>query len=208
MINKITYTGISLKMAQTTNRFRQQNYSNQSNGYRNFNSESRNQREGYNRSESRFRNKSEPPPKPDFKITENEFPDLAPTLEKTPEQSQKVAAMDFKAITLLEKPVIKTNEDVVNPGWVRLSFENGKNYGGIKWEYGDQEINWEQYEEEQYALEANKVMNEIIQRHENYRINYNNLFGEDAYEKLYGYRTSEYDSNDQDSEYYSSDDDQ
>lgn len=195
-------------MAQTTNRFRQQNYSNQSNGYRNFNSESRNQREGYNRSESRFRNKSEPPPKPDFKITENEFPDLAPTLEKTPEQSQKVAAMDFKAITLLEKPVIKTNEDVVNPGWVRLSFENGKNYGGIKWEYGDQEINWEQYEEEQYALEANKVMNEIIQRHENYRINYNNLFGEDAYEKLYGYRTSEYDSNDQDSEYYSSDDDQ
>jgi hypothetical protein len=208
MINKITYTGISLKMAQTTNRFRQQNYSNQSNGYRNFNSESRNQREGYNRSESRFRNKSEPPPKPDFKITENEFPDLAPTLEKTPEQSQKVAAMDFKAITLLEKPVIKTNEDVVNPGWVRLSFENGKNYGGIKWEYGDQEINWEQYEEEQYALEANKVMNEIIQRHENYRINYNNLFGEDAYEKLYGYRTSEYDENETEYESYSSDDDQ
>lgn len=195
-------------MAQTTNRFRQQNYSNQSNGYRNFNSESRNQREGYNRSESRFRNKSEPPPKPDFKITENEFPDLAPTLEKTPEQSQKVAAMDFKAITLLEKPVIKTNEDVVNPGWVRLSFENGKNYGGIKWEYGDQEINWEQYEEEQYALEANKVMNEIIQRHENYRINYNNLFGEDAYEKLYGYRTSEYDENETEYESYSSDDDQ
>ena len=191
-------------MAQSTNRFKQQNYSNQSNGYRNFHSESRNQRD---RSESRFRNKAEPPPKPDFKITENEFPDLAPTLEKTPEQSQKVAAMDFKAITLLEKPVIKTNEDVVEPGWVRLSFENGKNYGNLKWEYGDQK-NWEKYEEEEFALEANRVMNEIIRRHENYRINYNNLFGEDAYEKLYGYRTSEYDASETESEYYSSDDDQ
>jgi len=208
MINKITYTGISLKMAQSTNRFKQQNYSNQSNGYRNFNSELRNQQERYNSSKSYFRNKLDPPPKPDFKITENDFPDLAPTLEKTPEQTQKVAAMDFKAITLFEKPVIKTNEDVVEPGWVRLSFENGKNYGKLMWEYGDQEINWEQYEEEQYALEANRVMNEIIQRHENYRINYNNLFGEDAYEKIYGYPSSEYDENETEYESYSSDDDQ
>jgi len=208
MINKITYPGISLKMAQSTNRFKQQNYSNQSNGYRNFNSELRNQQERYNSSKSYFRNKSDPPPKPDFKITENDFPDLAPTLEKTPEQTQKVAAMDFKAITLFEKPIIKTTEELVKPGWVRLSFENGKNYGKLKWEYGDQEINWEQYEEEQYALEANRVMNEIIQRHENYRINYNNLFGEDAYEKLYGYPTSEYDENETEYESYSSDDDQ
>jgi len=208
MINKITYTGISLKMAQSTNRFKQQNYSNQSNGYRNFNSELRNQQERYNSSKSYFRNKSDPPPKPDFKITENDFPDLAPTLEKTPEQTQKVAAMDFKAITLFEKPVIKINEDVVKPGWVRISFENGKNYGKLMWEYGDQEINWEQYEEEQYALEANRVMTEIIQRHENYRINYNNLFGEDAYEKLYGYPSSEYDENETEYESYSSDDDQ
>lgn len=195
-------------MAQSTNRFKQQNYSNQSNGYRNFNSELRNQQERYNSSKSYFRNKLDPPPKPDFKITENDFPDLAPTLEKTPEQTQKVAAMDFKAITLFEKPVIKTNEDVVEPGWVRLSFENGKNYGKLMWEYGDQEINWEQYEEEQYALEANRVMNEIIQRHENYRINYNNLFGEDAYEKIYGYPSSEYDENETEYESYSSDDDQ
>lgn len=194
-------------MAQSNNRYKQQNYSNQTDGYRNFNSESRNQREGYNRYESRFRNKSEPPPKPVFKITEKEFPDLAPTLEKTPEQNQKVSAMDFKAVTLLEKHVIKTNEDVVEPGWLRLSFENGKNYGKLKWEYGDQ-TNWEQYEEEQFALEANRVMNEIIRRHENYRINYNNLFGEDAYEKLYGYRTSEYNASETESEYYSSDDDQ
>ena len=195
-------------MAQSTNRFKQQNYSNQSNSYRNFNYESRNQNERYNRSESRFRQKSDPPPKPDFKITENEFPDLMPTLEKTPEQSQKVATMDFKAITLLEKPVIKTTDNVVKPGWVRISFENGKNYGKLKWEYGDQATNWEQYEEEQYALEANRVMNEIIQRHENYRINYNNLFGEDAYEKLYGYPTLEYDETETESDYYSSDDDQ
>lgn len=199
MINKITHKGIprfKVKMSQpqANNKFRQQN-------------QSRDQRERYNRPEryeSRFKNKSDPPPKPVFKITENDFPDLVQTLEKTLDKNTTFE-MDFKAVALLQKSTTKIIEDVVEPGWVKLSFENGKNYGKLKWEYGDL-VEWQQYEEEQFAIEANRVMNEIVRRHENYKINYNNLFGEDAYEKLYGYRTSEHDASETESEYYSSDD--
>jgi membrane-associated protease RseP (regulator of RpoE activity) len=137
-------------------------------------------------------------------LPENDFPDLVQTLEKTLDKSPTFE-MDFKAVALLQKSMTKIVEDVVEPGWVKLSFENGKNYGKLKWEYGDL-VEWQQYEEEQFAIEANRVMNEIVRRHENYKINYNNLFGEDAYEKLYGYRTSEHDASETESEYYSSDD--
>ena len=199
MINKITHKGIprfkvKMSQSQANNKFKQQN-------------QSRDQRERYNRPEryeSRFKNKSDPPPKPVFKITENDFPDLVQTLEKTLDKSPTFE-MDFKAVALLQKSTTKIVEDVVEPGWVKLSFENGKNYGKLKWEYGDL-VEWQQYEEEQFAIEANRVMNEIVRRHENYKINYNNLFGEDAYEKLYGYRTSEHDASETESEYYSSDD--
>jgi hypothetical protein len=197
-----------MSQSQSTNRFKQQNYSNQTNGYRNFNSDTRNQKEKYNRNDSSFRNRSDPPPKKQFSITENDFPDLAPSpaLEKILDQTQK-STMDFRGITLLEKPVIKQKVDEVDPGWVRLSFENGKNYGNINWEYGA-DTGYDQYQEEQFALEANRVMNELVRRHENYKINYNNLFGEEAYEKLYGYCNSDYNDNETESEYYSSDDEQ
>ena len=199
MINKITHKGIprfkvKMSQSQANNKFKQQN-------------QSRDQRERYNRPEryeSRFKNKSDPPPKPVFKITENDFPELVQTLEKTLDKNTTFE-MDFKAVALLQKSTTKIVEDVVEPGWVKLSFENGKNYGKLKWEYGDL-VEWQQYEEEQFAIEANRVMNEIVRRHENYKINYNNLFGEDAYEKLYGYRTSEHDASETESEYYSSDD--
>jgi hypothetical protein len=193
-----------MSQLQANNKFKQQN---QSNSYRNFSSNSKDQKERYNRPEkyeSRFKNKSDPPPKPDFKITENEFPDLVKTLEKTLDKSPTFE-MNYKAVALVEKPTTKIIEDLVKPGWVKLSFENEKNYGKIKWDYGDL-VNWEQYEEEQFVIEANRVMNQIVRRHENYKINYNNLFGEDAYEKLYGYPTSEYEASETESEYYSSDD--
>lgn len=199
MINKITHKGIpsfkvKMSQSQANNKFRQQN-------------QSRDQRERYNRPEryeSRFKNKSDPPPKPVFKITENDFPDLVQTLEKTLDKNTTFE-MDFKAVALLQKSTTKIIEDVVEPGWVKLSFENEKNYGKLKWEYGDL-VEWQQYEEEQFAIEANRVMNEIVRRHENYKINYNNLYGEDAYEKLYGYGASEHDASETESQYYSSDD--
>lgn len=183
-----------MSQIQSNNKFKQQN-------------QSRDQRERYNRPEryeSRFKNKSDPPPKPVFKITENDFPDLVQTLEKTLDKNPTLE-MDFKAVALVQKSMTKIIEDKLDPGWVKLSFENGKNYGKIKWEYGDL-VKWQQYKEEQFAIEASRVMNEIVIRHENYKINYNNLFGEDAYEMLYGYGTSEHDASETESEYYSSDD--
>jgi len=139
--------------------------------------------------------------KPEFKVQGNDFPELIPI--QISSNNNITIDMDFKAVTLLEKEVIKPDRDEVKPGWVRLYYKNNESIiENIGWEYGQGSIRFHQTHEEPFNEHALRIINQMLQNWENYKIEYNNLYGEDAYEKLYGF----YKSEDDDEETYSDED--
>jgi len=138
--------------------------------------------------------------KPDFNIRANDFPELIPVSAIS---NNNVLDMDYKAVTLLEKEVIKPERDEVKSGWVRLHYKNNiPMLENISWEYGEGSHKFHENAEESFNDHALRIIDTMIQNWENYKIDYNNLYGEEAYEKLYGYYKCEQED---DEEIYSDD---
>jgi hypothetical protein len=131
--------------------------------------------------ENNFRNKT----KKEFKISVNEFPNLLPEI-KVLEKNDK-SSMDFKSAALIEKVVVETLKNSVKPGYVRLTYENGKS-GKIKKEFEDveHETIYSTLYEEPFSIRVERIMNNLIQNWYDYKNTYIDLFGEYIYEKYYG----------------------
>lgn len=139
----------------------------------------------YPRSENNFRKK-----KQEFRILEEDFPSLSCDISFVKEKT-----MDYLAATEVENLSSGSEKNDLPSGWVKLTFENNNiNYAFI----GDC-----QNFEESIETQANRVVNNLIQSWETYKVNYDNLHGEGAYDEIYGnylekYTNSEYTSDSED----------
>ena len=126
--------------------------------------------------------------KQDFRVIENEFPDLCSQKKIEPKETEIVSEktlINFKSLTWNKKIEIENQSDELAHGWVRLSCKHGK----ILYEYVPStyvEYFPSTYIEETKEEDFQYALNKMIKNWENYKINYINLYGEDTYEKYYG----------------------
>jgi hypothetical protein len=129
------------------------------------------------RAENNFRKK-----KPEFQILEEDFPALSSDLSFVKKEN-----MDYLAAVELENLSSRSESDKFPDGWVKLTFENN-NSGSINYELiGDY-----QNLEESIETQTSRAINNLIQNWETYKVKYDNLHGEDAYNKIYGTYFDEY----------------
>jgi len=147
-----------------------------------------------------------------FVIREEEFPALGNT---SFESLSKKNIENFRSILLTQQiGNDETEKRKIKYGWVDLSFENNnsgkiikaynKNYNPM---FENENENENENDLDPYILSLNvtNAINTMTYRWENYVIEYNDLFGEDAYEEFYKFG-SEYMKLDNDD--YSSDDEE
>jgi hypothetical protein len=109
-----------------------------------------------------------------FQILEQDFPPLSSEVSFTKDKT-----MNYACALTIETPSIQTEKNKLSNGWVRLCFEN-ENSGKISYEYIGNSLN-----DDSINVQAVRVIDNLINNWENYKIHYNELHGEDAYEKLY-----------------------
>jgi len=115
-----------------------------------------------------------------------EFPSLSDTMP--PLKSEISEKKNYVDMFLTEK---NEEKEVYLPGWIHISMDkdrkvkkmlNGKIYETIK-KCGEQDTEFPNKIE--YNKKAVKVISEMVQNWENYKMWYIHLYGEDCYEKMY-----------------------
>ena len=115
-----------------------------------------------------------------------EFPSLSDTMP--PLKSESSEKRNYVDMFLTEK---NEEKEVHLPGWMYISMDkdrkvkkmlNGKIYETIK-KSGEQDT--ELPNKIEYNKKAVKVISEMVQNWENYKMWYIHLYGEDCYEKMY-----------------------
>jgi len=105
-------------------------------------------------------------------MNDDEFPEL--TFNQTIQPDTK-GVFDFKSVLLTEQPVINDIGRKLKKGWSELSLENGNI---IRKYNGDEYI-------ESFNLSAFNTINNMAHVWNIYKNDYDELFGEGAYEKVY-----------------------
>ena len=109
---------------------------------------------------------------PKFIMNDDDFPEL--TINQTIQPETK-GVFDFKSVLITEQPVTNDIGRKLKKGWAELSFENGN----IISEYnGDEYI-------ESFNLSAFNTINNMAHVWNIYKNDYDELFGEGAYEEVY-----------------------
>ena len=114
--------------------------------------------------------------KQEFKILQTDFPSLTSNVSDKDEN-----LLDYRGAVTLENPSSQTKDNDLPKGWVRLSFENG-NSGKVKHEYNEKRSE----DEESLHFQTLCAINQLYKNWEVYRGQYNDFYGDDSYEKLYG----------------------
>jgi len=110
-----------------------------------------------------------------FQILEEDFPSLSSEVSLIKEKT-----MNYACALTIEAPSVQPEKNKLSDGWVRLSFEN-ENFGKINHEYIGDSLN-----DDSINIQTLQVIDNLIYNWQNYKIRYNELHGEQAYEELYG----------------------
>jgi len=121
-----------------------------------------------------FRPKGEPVVKK-FEIKEEDFPELRVEGET---QIKNENVLQYKNAMLKRDETEEVKRDDLKPGWERLYYDKNR------------KIVIEKYEEnrgyeEDFHSRAQRVFQSLVDKWENERIAYNNLYGEGEYERIY-----------------------
>jgi len=128
----------------------------------------KNRRQSNNYSVSKFTEKRTPK----FIMNDDEFPELIISQTTQPDTKE---VFDFKSVLLTEQPVINDIGRKLKKGWSELSLENGNI---IRKYNGDEYI-------ESFNLSAFNTINNMAHVWNIYKNDYDELFGEGAYEEVY-----------------------
>jgi hypothetical protein len=124
-----------------------------------------------------------------FQLLEEDFPSLSSDVSLIKEKT-----MNYVGAVTLESPSSQIDKNELSDGWVRVSFENGSS-GNIKYEYIGSSL-----DDASINNQTLRVIDNLILKWENYKVCYNELHGEEAYQKLYGNYLEYYDNFDSTSE--------
>jgi len=111
----------------------------------------------------------------EFEILEKDFPSLVSDVSNKEEN-----ILDYKAAVIYENSSVQTEKNELSKGWVRIYFEDGES-GKITQEYNENSLE----DEESFHFQTLCALDKLHDSWESYRNNYNILYGENAYEKIY-----------------------
>jgi hypothetical protein len=124
-----------------------------------------------------------------FQLLEEDFPSLSSEVSLIKEKT-----MNYAGAVTLENPSTQAEKNELSEGWVRVTFEND-NSGNINYEYIGRPL-----DDESINSQTLHVIDNLIQKWEDYKVRYNELHGEEAYEELYGNYLEYYENFDSTSE--------
>lgn len=106
-----------------------------------------------------------------FEIKDEDFPELC-----VEGQNKKENVLQYKNATLKNNEVEEEQTNNLNPGWSRIYYDKNRKLVIEKYNH---------YYDEDFHTCAQRVIQTLIDKWENERINYNNLYGEGEYERIY-----------------------
>jgi hypothetical protein len=118
---------------------------------------------------------------------DSDFPELIMNKTYLKKDENQVDKLDYKIASL--KEVVKEDEVYKLPeGWVSFQYSENKE---IQIEPHDSFYELDETREE-FHMSASHVFDRLIQKWELYKNNYNNMYGNDEYERLYDMPNYEY----------------
>jgi hypothetical protein len=122
-----------------------------------------------------------------FEIKDEDFPELC-----VEGQNKKENVLQYKNATLKSNEVEEEQPNNLKPGWTRIYYDKNRKLVIENYDY---------YYDEDFHTCAKRGIQTLIDKWENERINYNNLYGEGEYERIYYMpRREEYNCYDNDSD--------
>jgi len=127
--------------------------------------------------------------KQEFKINENDFPDL--TLNQSKNMNKETYLENSFASAILTDIKVETKiEDKLKPGWISIEYD--KQTKIKKYSYGDKTESMIQRESilEDFDYRIEKMIDQLTENREKYIQYYENLYEDDSYKEKYFYNTN------------------
>jgi hypothetical protein len=124
-----------------------------------------------------YKSKTNEPIVKEFGMKESDFPELR-VENKMQNKSNNDTILQYKEVVLTSNACDSDSKDDLKPGWVKLYYDKNRKIVMEKYDENSDS-------EEDFHSVAQKGIQTLLDKWENERITYNNLYGEGEYERLH-----------------------